>query len=201
MLKPLIIFVILTLFFAAVGDRAWMGLFLILAVATAIVGMVGSSRRPESEKSVETLLKRDHQQFKELLARVDATAHRDQHLRRNFFNWLAEDVRRHTHAEEKTVYARLYANPETLKIAAESAEDHRTISDLLDKLDQLPLQDQEWLPIFRVFKARLLQHIRHEERQLFRQMRDVLSMKERIALAVDFRDAKADFEMKKLAVA
>ena len=100
-----------------------------------------------TETRIFARLKADHDRHRELLGRIDVTAH--------------------AASEEMSLYATMLANPDLRDEAQHSVAEHKEIEDYLTELCEMDFSSSGWLTRFRTMKDRYLHHIDEEEEEMF----------------------------------
>ena len=83
-------------------------------------------------------IKEDHEKHRQILDELNSTEG-DSPERQELFGRLKSELTAHANAEEQTIYAELFANPESQERARHSVAEHKTADDLLKELDDLEL--------------------------------------------------------------
>lgn len=128
------------------------------------------------------MLKRDHDEVKKLLDKLDATTERAIKTREEGFRTLKEDLSVHEIIEEEIFYPALKEHAETREIVLEAYEEHDVVDTILGELEQTAVDDETWKAKFTVVKENLEHHIDEEEGEMFQQARDLLGRDELVAL-------------------
>ncbi|MEX2546779.1 MAG: hemerythrin domain-containing protein [Chloroflexota bacterium] len=122
-----------------------------------------------------TLLKKDHELVKKLLAEGEETTERAEKTRTELFARLKSELQIHERIEEEVLYPALRDNPKSEEIAYEAYEEHHVVDTILEELETTPTDSPEWLAKFTVAKENLEHHIEEEEGELFPKARQILS--------------------------
>ena len=122
-----------------------------------------------------TLLKKDHELVKKLLAEGEETTERAEKTRTELFARLKSELQIHERIEEEVLYPALKNNPRSEEIAYEAYEEHHVVDVILEELEATPTSAPEWLAKFTVAKENLQHHIEEEEKELFPKARQILS--------------------------
>jgi iron-sulfur cluster repair protein YtfE (RIC family) len=134
---------------------------------------------------IYSLIRQDHQKVIDIFDRLDAleiaAAERTQ-----LFKSLKQELTVHKEAEENTFYAALSDLPEISERIEESLEEHVDIEELLEELDVLDSDSDEFTAQLRELKEEVEHHIEEEEGVIFPLARDLLTpaQAERIAQAM-----------------
>lgn len=113
------------------------------------------------------LLIREHESHKQLLTAVESDS--------SLFSRLREELIHHVNMEEAVFYPNLLRLPDLAKTVREAWEEHNLIMQLIQEMDSLPPDADEWKAKFEVMKKLLLLHIEDEETRLFPVIRQLAS--------------------------
>lgn len=131
-----------------------------------------------ADETIFKRLKEDHDKHRTLLDLIDKTEG-DSEGRRELFGRFKTEVTAHAAAEEETLYATMFADPDLRHEGQHSVAEHKEIEDYLEELKEMDYSSTGWLTRFRTMKDRYLHHIDEEENEMF------------IAAAKGLSDAKA----------
>ena len=142
------------------------------------------ARLTMGDDDVRALLKKDHDEFKDLLSGiVDGGQGRS---RTNLLETLKKNLTAHSRAEEKVVYdamIRLRAKQDVHVICEEGYVEHGAVDDLLARISRLETGTELWLAHAKVIREMLEHHISEEENEIFAQLGDLFSREELVAMA------------------
>jgi len=136
------------------------------------------------------LLKKDHDEIKGILAKID----RDLHGGANgvvLFAPLRSAVLAHAKAEEEVFYSVLEDHDHTEELAEQSEDEHGEIEDLLTQMNEGLVGDAPWRVMFEHMAQTLRAHFKHEESDMFRAARTVLGETDLEAMGEAFVTRKA----------
>ena len=142
-------------------------------------------------------IRADHDKHRTLLDIIERT-NGDSRGRRELFPKLADEVRAHAHAEERTFYAELLGERESRDKAGHSVKEHHEAEAIIEERLDKDYSDTGWLARFRTLAEELRHHMDEEEKEVFPLAGRVLSDKRKSELAAEFDGAKGD-AMKKVA--
>lgn len=117
-------------------------------------------------------LKRDHDEIKQLIAKIDSKKDAPDFDER--FARLTALVVVHARAEEDTFYAELEEVDGLEERVERAAEEHQAVEALLGELGAGDLASAMWRQRFAEMRDALLRHIREEEGEVFGQARGAL---------------------------
>ena len=116
------------------------------------------------------ILKKDHKDALDLIERIEnAAGDAGAESRVKLFDDLKEALTLHTRAEEKVFYPELEDFSETSALIEESYKEHRKVSEILSKMDNLKTEPigSEWKLLFDELKQNVEHHVQEEEGVLF----------------------------------
>lgn len=121
---------------------------------------------------VYELLKKDHQRVSELFHELSMT--RDTKEKEQFFEQLKNELELHSFVEEKIFYPELKRPNQTREIALEAYEEHRLVQKLLEELEELGKDREEWNAKLKVLQTNVEHHVQAEEGQIFNLAKQML---------------------------
>ena len=124
---------------------------------------------------VYEILKEDHETVAKLLKKLDKTSEETAEEREKLFLELKTELTFHAYIEELLFYPLLKDKKESKEITLEAYEEHRLVKTLLEELDDMSKDSEEWIGKFRVLKENDEHHVEEEEGELFTKARNVLS--------------------------
>ena len=127
--------------------------------------------------NIYAVLKSDHQFVRQLLETIEKT--RGETARRSkLFRQLYHSLSLHSEAEEAVFYTPLRDHPKAHDLVLEGFEEHAVVRTLLVELRGLAVEDETWLPKFKVLKENVEHHMKEEEGQVFEKARQIFSQTE-----------------------
>jgi hemerythrin-like domain-containing protein len=139
-----------------------------------------------------TLLKTDHKKVAGILEKLDSTTERGIKTREELFTQLKTELDVHARIEETIFYPALEKADETRDITLEAFEEHRLVKQLLNELQSLAKDEEQWTAKFTVLKEQIEHHVEEEEGEMFKDARKVLSEKDIETLGTRMEKAKAE---------
>ena len=121
------------------------------------------------------LLVKDHERVKSILEELLDTPVSAANRRRDRLNTLKQELQVHEDLEERLVYPSLESRKPTHGLTLEAYQEHHVVDLLLDELESLDFQDEDWKAKLKVLQENLLHHVREEEDELFPKAEKVLS--------------------------
>jgi hemerythrin-like domain-containing protein len=144
------------------------------------------------DDDVRALLKKDHDEFKDLLSGlVDGGRGRS---RADLLEKLKKNLTAHSRAEEQVVYdalIRARANQDVRVSGEEGYVEHGAVDDLLTRISRLDAGTDLWLAHAKVIREMLEHHISEEQNEIFAQLGDLFSSEELVAMGGQFLRRKA----------
>ncbi|WP_352407590.1 MULTISPECIES: hemerythrin domain-containing protein [Acetoanaerobium] len=111
-------------------------------------------------------IKKEHEEFRKLSDEINETTDRAIKTRQSKFEKLYIDLTAHHEAEEAVLVPKLKENKDTKDMGLEILEEHHVIEDLLEKLKNLPVDDETWIIKFGVMKEIMEHHLDEEENEI-----------------------------------
>jgi hemerythrin superfamily protein len=133
-------------------------------------------------------LKKDHDNHRALLARIDGTKGKD--ALENLFIEFRTEVMAHAAAEEESLYATMLAKPDLREDAQHSVSEHKEIEDYMEDMAKHAGGSAPWNKVYEQLSKRYLHHIGEEEEEMFPKATDGLSSTEEKRLATVFEKRK-----------
>ncbi len=120
------------------------------------------------------LLKNDHEKVSGILERLDQTTERALKTREDQYARLKEELDTHSYIEETIFYPALSDDNRTHALTLSAYEEHKVIKGLLEEMQAMPVDTEQWTAKFKVLKTSVEQHVQEEEKDIFPQARQVL---------------------------
>jgi hypothetical protein len=127
------------------------------------------------------LLETDHKNAKKVMEQIAASPPAK---KKAIFSNLKRELEEHDSIEENIFYPAVLSNPRTAGFQAQDKEAHKVVEEALRQLEDLEVEDADWIPTFNAMQTRLLNHVADEENNLFLRIRGVLTQTELDALGV-----------------
>ena len=138
------------------------------------------------------LLQQDHQTVAALFDEIASAEDTDD--REKIFGRLKEEVLRHKEAEERTFYAALSMIPELGDRIEEAMEEHVDAEELLEEIDGLDVDEEEWAATLAELKEEIEHHVAEEEGDIFAQAKEHLTEDQLKKLGKEFALEKKRLE-------
>ena len=116
------------------------------------------------EQKLFELLKRDHRQVEKWMTQIEDGA---EHEREDIFTTLQDALEKHMQLEEKHFYPQLIKVKELRGLAEDAAEEHEKTKNVLSQLEDLDVEDEEWISTFMEMRQGVLHHVQDEEKKIF----------------------------------
>lgn len=117
------------------------------------------------------MLKQDHKETMEIIEKLIGSR-KGSRAREDGFMQLETELSGHMRIEEDLLYPLLLEKKDTRELAMEGYEEHHVAKFVLQELGQMPKDDEGWPVKLKVFKEVLEHHIKEEEKEIFKKMRD-----------------------------
>jgi hemerythrin-like domain-containing protein len=143
---------------------------------------------------VYEILKEDHQTVAQLLKKLDkssAESAEEAEERERVFLELKTELTLHAYIEELLFYPLLKDKQESKETTLEAYEEHRLVKSLLEELDNMAKDSEEWIGKFRVLKENVEHHVEEEEGELFAEASQVLTAEDAVAIGARIATEKA----------
>lgn len=121
------------------------------------------------------LLKTDHKKVSGIFEKLEDTTERAVKTRDELFAQLKQELDIHAHIEETIFYPALKREAETRAITLEGFEEHHVIKILLNELNELGVDNEQWTAKLKVLKENVEHHVEEEEEDMFPKAREVFS--------------------------
>jgi len=138
------------------------------------------------------LLKADHEKVAGIMEKLDSTTERGVKTREELFTQLKTELDVHARIEETIFYPTLEEADETRDITLEAFEEHRLVKQLLQELESMSKDDEQWTAKFTVLKENVEHHVEEEEGEMFPKARKVLSEEQARSLGTRMEEAKKE---------
>ena len=132
----------------------------------------------KSKPDAVEMLEQEHRRFEALLAQGEATTEQARKGRRELLATLTSSLNEHELMEEKVLYPALQSHPDAREIVLEGFEEHHVADVIVQELQDVATNDEQWGAKFKVLKENIEHHIKEEESQMFRIARGIFSRDE-----------------------
>jgi hemerythrin superfamily protein len=136
------------------------------------------------------VIKDDHDKARRLLDALAETKDDEAEKRARRFAEFKVELMMHQHVEESVFYNTLKSEEETRADALEAINEHHVVDTLLEELDDMPKDGDEWRAKFGVLKELVQHHMREEEEEFFDNAQEVLDEDEAERMGKAFRQKK-----------
>lgn len=122
-------------------------------------------------------IKSEHDEFRELISKIEKASSQK---KKSLFDELNIKIHGHHEAEEKILFkdVKSRSEEEGKDVVLEMIEEHNLATYQLSLLDRTSIENETWDAKFSVLKEVLTHHMDEEEKELFKQAREVLSKEE-----------------------
>jgi iron-sulfur cluster repair protein YtfE (RIC family) len=133
---------------------------------------------------IYALIEGDHRVVEELFAKLEET--QSPRVRERLFEQLKAELLRHKEVEERTFYAALSTLPEISDLIEEAMEEHVDADELLQELDGLDPEEDEWVATLQELREEIEHHVTEEEGEIFAAAKKLLTEEQAKKLAKEF---------------
>jgi hemerythrin superfamily protein len=133
-------------------------------------------------------LKEDHRRVDEMLQKVCETTPDLTGMRKELFAGIKQGLTEHTEIEETSLYPRLEKIDDTHTLTMEAYEEHDVVKTLLEEIDSLECDTDEWMAKITVVKENVEHHVKEEETKLFPDANDKLNEEEKERMASEIEE-------------
>lgn len=137
------------------------------------------------------VLKDEHATVNRLFSDIMLTASSDRDRREKLFTALKEALIKHAHAEEKVFYPPLREKQQSHDMVEHGIDEHHTVENLLQKLDGIPADSDDWIDALQNLKEKVQDHVREEEGDIFPKAQQLLGDDKLNQMQEQFEEAKA----------
>lgn len=110
------------------------------------------------------LLKRDHRQVEKWMSQIESGSEDE---REELFITLQDALEKHMQMEEKHFYPQLKKVKELKDLATDALEEHESTKSFLSQLEDLDIDDDEWISTFQEMREGVQHHVQDEEKKIF----------------------------------
>jgi len=136
------------------------------------------------------VIRKDHQEIKQMLNQIEKMPDSDYTRREEMFNKLKTELVPHMKAEEKAFYPVLRQNKQSKMDAMEALEEHHIAEVSMMELDKMSKQEEFWAPKLMVFKELINHHIKEEEDKVFKDSEELISHDQMQEIMRNFQEEK-----------
>ncbi len=140
------------------------------------------------------LLKRDHDEMKELLSTLDDTSESAKATREKLFEKAKRQLAIHETIEEEILYPAFKRQAKLKDIVLEGYQEHHVVDLVIAELNELEVDDETWSAKLSVAKENVEHHIKEEEGEMFKKARMLFDIKELEALGEQLEARKKELE-------
>ncbi|HEY2538290.1 MAG TPA: hemerythrin domain-containing protein [Stellaceae bacterium] len=119
-------------------------------------------------------LKKDHDQVKEMMTRIEEMSPRATTSKVKLFEEMKSSLTAHLRAEEKVFYDAIKQEKSAHDSALEGYEEHHVADVLMREISRLSPSDERWTAKFTVLKESVAHHVEEEESEIWARAREVL---------------------------
>jgi hypothetical protein len=119
-------------------------------------------------------LKKDHDQVKEMMTRIEEMSSRASTSRVRLFEEMKSALTVHLRAEEKIFYEAIKPDKNAHDSALEGYEEHHLADVLMREISRLSPSDERWTAKFTVLKESVEHHVEEEEGEIWAKAQQIL---------------------------
>lgn len=123
-------------------------------------------------------IKADHDEFKQLLSKIEKTSEKDVDLRKQMLPHFMRILYAHHVAEEESLFPEMERKEKVKNMALDLTEEHRAMMILLNDLEESGWDFKFWRNRLRPFREIFLVHLKKEEEAVIPHMSDYFSQPE-----------------------
>jgi len=116
------------------------------------------------EPKLFELLKREHRQVERWLMQIEDAS---ESVREDIFTTLQDALEKHMQMEERHFYPQVKKIKELKDLALDAVEEHEKVNNFLSQLEDLDVEDEEWISTFTEMRQEILHHVQDEEKKIF----------------------------------
>ena len=141
------------------------------------------------------LLTQDHEQVMDLFDQIEAfdegsDAGSESGNREQIYKQVSEALSKHTEIEEKVFYPALEKFDEARDFIKQAFAEHKQVEQLLAEIDQLPIDDEEFLDSVGELRDKVEQHVDEEEGEIFSKAQELCGKQQLEAMGIQMEQMK-----------
>ena len=133
----------------------------------------------------------DHEKARDMIAELDRTKDDEGERRADLFSAFKIELMMHQHVEESVFYNTLKEIEETRPDALEAINEHHVVDGLLEELDDMQKEGDEWKAKFGVLRELVEHHMDEEEDEFFEHAKKVVDKELAERMGEEMREKKA----------
>ncbi len=140
---------------------------------------------------IEKELKKDHKKVKEMMKEIESALEENNTKEaKEIFTIMKQELLAHSQAEDIAYYSKLVEDEKTKDIILEGREEHHVVEMLLNELEEMKVNNEEWKAKFAVLRENVEHHVEEEEEKMFKKAEKVLSEDENEEIKDEFLQEK-----------
>ena len=151
------------------------------------------SNRSASRSDAISMLKKDHQTVRQLLARLEKTTERSDRQREELLNQIENEVKVHTTIEEEIFYPAYkdaVRSKSDKELYFEAIEEHHVVDLVMPEIKSTDPRAEEFAAKAKVLKDLIEHHAEEEEKEMFPKARKAMN-------AVELRELGQELQQRK----
>lgn len=146
--------------------------------------------------TILNILAEEHKKASGLFKKIESTSNDEKEKRKELFTALSHDLEVHLTAEEDVFYSQLRdKNADKLRLL-ESIEEHRVAQWLLENLDRMPVNTDEWMSKIIVLRENIEHHVCEEEQETFQLAKKLLTTEQLEKIGKTYLERKNEMAQK-----
>lgn len=126
--------------------------------------MAQKSAEQQPAQQLFDLLKKDHRLAEKMMKQIETSAEEE---REDLLMSLKETLTEHMLMEEKEFYPKLKKISAMQDKVQDALEEHSETKEYLSELEEMDVDDEEWITTFQSMKEGVLHHVQDEEKEIF----------------------------------
>ncbi len=153
-------------------------------------GRSKTSSRSKSDNMLFEMLKKDHDNVKELFEQIQEDGEMEMEDREDLFSKIEQELEIHMEGEERFFYPALKESDEAQEKALEAYEEHHVAKTVLEEASDMDKDDERWEAKIKVLNELIDHHIQEEEGEVFRIAKKVLDKQQIQEIARQIQENK-----------
>ncbi len=153
-------------------------------------GRSKTSSRSKSDNMLFEMLKKDHDNVKELFEQIQEDGEMEMEDREDLFSKIEQELEIHMEGEERFFYPALKESDEAQEKVLEAYEEHHVAKTVLEEASDMDKDDERWEAKIKVLNELIDHHIQEEEGEVFRIAKKVLDKQQIQEIARQIQENK-----------
>ncbi len=153
-------------------------------------GRSKTSSRSKPDGMLFEMLKKDHDNVKELFEQIQQDGEMEMEDREDLFSQIEQELEIHMEGEEKFFYPVLKESDEAQEKTLEAYEEHHVAKTVLEEASDMDKDDERWEAKIKVLNELVEHHIKEEEGEVFKIAKKVLDKEQIQEIARQIQENK-----------